>query len=439
MDPDTESLIDGGLDDRTSSFRSRQMRRNSNTTSKVPPIVGFSVAMNVVFFLLLLATIVVAILAIIAVDNITDDMNEKRDHIDHCRNDQDSFGLLNKMFIGTSAGNKSTIYDEDDFQRLDLHFTPPASVKGRPVWLYGHDQIWVPDTTNNVIDIYIAGSLFLLKTINTSTTANSIPACFSPSMTSYHPNAGRNGRGQVWVSCGTTNATHGWAVFDPEEQKKIAFIPKSSSLDDFIPYDVTTGKLYTVVSLVNNTLTAINGNVIQISNRNFVTTLISQNFGLRPKLSYAGNADSHLYISDYYNNEVHKVNFTSFSIEHTWTGVVTPIDLSTSPSEDTLVVISDTDSTLYAFGTYGPSYPDLLGTPYVLTLLTPQQILYSLDGTEIFITNADTSDFVTVLTELDFAAVTFTEQTMSSAVNSKYLTNIALTCWCSTCHLFRRN
>jgi len=391
----------------------------------------FVITIMIIMFFSALAIIGFSTASIVETQKVQDKIDYTISKIGTCNQEQKPLSQNEKIFIGSISGNQTSILDTSTSRQLRLNHKNDLTSRGRPAWVIAQNEIWIPDTALNKIDVYQSLSMNLIYSFSTLNNQSHVP-CYGPSFTSYHPLAGPLRRGQVWVSC--TTALYGWAVYDPETYTYITFVPLPVSLGPFVPYDIATGQYLTIVSLKNTSATG-NANLIQYNNTSFLPVLISQTVGHWPLLSYSGNSDSFLYVSSYYAQEAYKINFTSLLIEHTWTSIPTAFGITTDPTDTYLYVTEAGSSFLHVFSTSN-GYAEATLSPYTVNIPNPVQVKTNLNGKRLFITN-NSSDSLTSIYDIkntDDSLLFF--QNILTGSGSFFLTNNAITCVCELCQYF---
>ena len=423
-------------DDDNDSYYSKY----ENSSSKSSSFFSTNFIYKSIMFLTVLTiamTIAFLLADLILNQNIKSNIDSTLNKITKCIDQLVPYNQNEKIFIGSLTGNKTDIIDAQNLKQLKLTHKNQTTNQGRPSWVSSQNQMWIPDTTQNKIDIYESLTMNLVYTIHTDQSTTHSP-CLGPAITSYHPLAGSLSRGQVWISCteGSSLSETGWAVYDPLTYTYIVFIPfPAVTFADFEVYDIAVGQYHTVVSL-KNTSAVSNSNLIQFNNINFSPTIIDQQVGTWPLLSYMGKNDSALYVSSYYAQSVYKLNFTSLVIEHQWDNIVTAYGITTDPYENLLYVLDVDDDYIYIFETNGPNYAEISGSPITTNLSNPLQIITSMDGTKIFITNNSTNNMVSVYQSIYSTNIPTFIQNIPTESDSFYLTNNAINCVCNLCAYF---
>lgn len=391
----------------------------------------FITMVMIIMFFSVLAIIAFSTASIVETQKVQDKIDYVISKIGTCNQQQNELSQNEKMFIGTILNNQTSILDISSSRQLRLNHKNDLTSRGRPVWVISQNEIWIPDTALNKIDVYQSLSMNLIHSFSTLNNQTYLP-CYGPSFTSYHPLAGPLSKGQVWVSC--TSEPYGWAVYDPETYTYITFVPLPISLGPFVPYDVATGQYFTVVSLKNTSETG-NANLIQYNNSNFLPVLIAQTVGHWPLLSYTGNSDSFLYVSSYYAQEAYKINFTSLIIEHTWPSIPTAFGITTDPTDTYLFVTEAGSSFLHVYLTSN-DYSETSLSPYTLDIPNPVQVKTNLNGEKLYITNNSSNSLTSIydINNVDNSLSFFRNVVTGSG--SFFLINNAITCVCELCQYF---
>lgn len=380
-------------------------------------------------FYILLSILGVSIAGIVENQKVLDNINYAVSKIGTCNQQEQNTFQNEKIYVGRISGNQTSIIDAKDSTQLRLNHKYTSSSSGRPVWLTAQNEMWIPNSLNNSIDVYQSTTMTLLTSF---TTIGSTFQCHSPFWTSYHPLAGNLKTGQVWVSC--TSDVLGWAVFDPNTYTFVTFIELSTLLGPFVPYDIAVGEFFTVVSL-KNTSAVGNSNLIQYNNNNFLPVTISSSVGHWPLLSYSGNADSFLYVTSFYAQEAYKINFTSLSIEHTWTSIPDAYGITTDPTDSYVYITEISSSSIHIYETYSP-YNELSFSPVTSNLSNPLMIKTDINGNKLYITNNSTDSMTSVYNIQSQDKTLLFVENIPTGNGSYFLTNNAINCVCELCNYF---
>ena len=382
---------------------------------------------------LLIAVIAVAFLITVLIQNsdVVDRMTNRASKIGTCHGEINPFDQNEKIYVGRVQGNQTSIVSVDSFsQQFRINHVDLPTVRGRPVWLTRQNEVWIPNTDLDTIEIYESTTMNLKTIISTQNSGNLVP-CFSPQFTGYHPYAGQFYRGQVWVSC--IGSPQGWAVFDPFTRSYEAFVPLPLTFGPYMPYDIAVGQAVTVVSLLNTSVTT-NANLIQYSNINFLPTILSQVVGHSPLLAYAGQTDSFLFVSSFYANAAYKLSFQTLIVEYTWVNITEPWGIATDPVAEALLYVVESGLNNVRVFLVGSPYFEFPFSPIPTPVDRPANIRASLREDHIYVTSF-VNDTLTAVYEVDPNTGTPNDPSVIvTGSGSFYLTNNAINCICELCY-----
>lgn len=242
-------------------------------------------------------------------------------------------------FIGIGGYNQSTIIDTESDQQIHL-LRPIGYTSGGSVYVSKQGEIWDinanPGAGGTNIGIFET-------TTNVKRTEISLPIqCVGSDYDiAYHPLAGQEKRGQVWVSC---DAGDIWAVYDPASRTllKTIELPQLYKDLDYELFEIVVGEDFAVASLLNTT-SAGSGVLIQ-----FATTaeiVANRSVGPIPHLWYQGACDSKLYVASEFDGTLLALDFDTLVTEQTSVGLDSPVFVTTDPSERFVYVLNGTSST----------------------------------------------------------------------------------------------
>lgn len=414
-------------------MRMVELKNNPYWNTDILPTETWRQMLIFMFILITLTTIGFTIVVLIQNSYVIQDINTRASKTGKCFQQIDKLSEQSSMWIGRTMANQTTVLpissDPTFLQNLYInHVFEPIS-RGRPVWLSRQNEVWIPNTFENTIEVYESTTLNLITIISTISPSDILP-CYHPNITSYNPYAGDFERGQVWVSC--MGSILGWSVYDPFERTRIAFVSLPPSFGPFIPYDIVTGEFYTVVSLLNTSIT-FNANVIQYNNSNFLPTILSQVIGPAPLLYYFGLPDSFLFISSYYSDSVYKLNFNSLIVEHVWTNISRPMGISMDPSQSLIYVAESGSNQIRTFYSGNP-YFEFFFSPQSSIVQEPAILKSSVSGFYMFLTSlVNTSNTVMFSIGSNSGELIYRD-ILETGVGSYYLEPNAIDCLCSLCY-----
>lgn len=381
---------------------------------------------------ILIAIIANAFLITVLIQNsqVIGRMENRAKKIGTCNSEINLFDQNEVMYVGRTQTNQTTVVANAlTFQQFRINHKMTPSDRGRPIWLSRQNEVWIPNTDLDTIEIYQSVTMNLKEVISTTDSGNLIP-CFAPKTGGYHPIAGQFYRGQVWVSC--VGSIPGWAVFDPFTRAYEAFIPLPLSFGPFTPYDVAVGQLFTVVSLLNTSITT-NANLIQFSNINFLPTILSQAVGGSPILAYRGHTDSFLFVSSFYDDKVYKMSFSTLVIEYTWVNITQPWGLISDTVVEALLYVVESGTNSIRVFLIGSPYFEFPFSPIATPVDQPAYFQPTLRGEHFFLTSL-VNDSITTVFSTSPNGIPENPILMETGPGSFYLTNNAITCLCELCY-----
>ncbi len=381
---------------------------------------------------ILIAVIANAFLITVLIQNsqVVGRMENRAKKIGTCHSEINPFDQNGVMYIGRTTTNQTTVVSNGIIlQQFRINHKMTPSERGRPIWLSRQNEVWIPNTDLDTIEIYQSVTMNLKEVISTTDSGNLIP-CFAPKTGAYHPIAGQFYRGQVWISC--VGSIPGWAVFDPFTRSYEAFIPLPLSFGPFTPYDVVVGQALTVVSLLNTSITT-NANLIQFSNINFLPTILSQAVGGSPILAYRGHSDSFLFVSSYYDDKVYKMVFSTLVIEYTWVNISQPWGLISDTIVEALLYVVESGTNNIRVFLIGSPYFEFPSSP-IPTPVDRPAYLQSTIREEFFFLTSLVNDSLTTVYETSTTGMPKNPILIDTGPGSFYLTNNAVTCLCELCY-----
>lgn len=335
--------------------------------------------------------------------------------------------------IGVSIGsaeNLTALVATNTLQQLEVVQPSLLGVAGRSAWVSRRDELWVPDAANNLIYIYQTLTWNLLHTI-------SAPGCLSPKFSAYHPRAGVEGRGQVWLSC---TGSDSWQAFDPDSREMLVSIPLSASYASaYDPYDVRVGSEYVVFSL-QNTTGPMSGVLLQYSTINFTPTASFAGLGPSNLLWYEGDPNSFLYVSSFYTDEIFKIDFSDLSVLTT-ASVPEPTGITADVYERFVYAVSGTSNgTGSIYGFEAVALAPLGASPYDAPTDGASDIITDVGVSRLLVTFADSvsDNMLTAIYTFDKIGgdLTFYD-TLPTGAQSTGMTRLSNACQCNFCELWK--
>ncbi len=334
--------------------------------------------------------------------------------------------------IGVMDNNQTTLLEPITTQQIILR-QGGTGRDGRPVWLSKEGEMWVPDQTDNVIYVYDALTWEHLDVISLPT---SPVACTGPAFSSYHPFAGDDNRGQVWVSCTTSDSI---AVYDGPTRTFLVALPLSPALAPiYDPYDIRVGNQYASLSLLNTSSSPGDGRVLQYNTGGPSAFMVSRSTGVGaiPQMWYEGNPDSRLFVTSMAEEELSKLNFQTLDAEYTCVGVTGATGVVTDPFERYVYVTDSTsaDGVGAIFGFETSTCTILPDAPYDAAYAAPMGIMSDFTGHRIITTHpeSDQSDFSTLYNVNKDNGDLGIFKTIVTGPEGNAVTRFAVTCPCDS-------
>lgn len=329
-----------------------------------------------------------------------------------------------------SAANMTALLATNTIQQLDLIQPSPLAAAGRSAWVSRRDELWVPDVANNQVYIYKTLTWDLLGSI-------SLTGCVAPEFAAYHPLAGVERRGQVWISC---TGSDEWQAFDPDSRENLVIIPMSASYAaDYDPFDVRVGADFVVFSLANTT-GPMSGVLLQYSTLTFTPTASFAGIGPNNWLWYEGDPNSFLYASSFYTDEVAKIRFSDLSVLAT-ASVPAPTGVTADVYERFVYVASGSSNgtgSIYGFDAVGLG--SLPASPYDAPSDGAVDVITDVGVSRLMASFPDSStdDMLTAIYTMDKVSgdlILF--DTVVAGVESSGMTRLSNACQCDFCELWK--
>ena len=392
---------------------------------------GFRRFLIALFILMALVSVAFLITLLIQNSEVVSRLTNRANKIGTCHGEINPFAQNPHIYVGRTQSNQTTVVSDGAlFQQFRINHVRTPSERGRPIWLTRQNEVWIPNTDQDIIEIYQSATMNLKEVISTQNSGDLLP-CFEPKTGGYHPTAGQFYRGQVWVSC--VGSIPGWAVFDPFTRKYEAFVPLPLSFGPFTPYDVAVGESLTVVSLLNTSITT-NANLIQYSNTNFLPTILSQVVGHSPLLLYNGHSDSFLFVSSFYANEVYKLSFQTLILEYTWVNISEPWGMTTDPLPEALLIIAESGLNQLRIFLIGSPYFEFSYSPVITPIDNPANLKYNFPTNQLYVTSFTNDSLITIFETDPSMGAPINPFTMDTGPGSFYLADNAITCICDLCY-----
>jgi len=289
--------------------------------------------------------------------------------------------------VGVSGDNLTTVINVNDNQQMLLR-KPKYYTSGGQVYVSKQNELWDInanfDINGNTIYIYETTTWKLRQRLK-------LPdyCAFGNYDISYHPEAGIEKRGQVWLSC---DASEVWVVYDPASRMLLTKIELPLIyVPDYTLFEITVGENYAVASLTNTT-DAVPGLLLQFSTENAMVTA-SRSIDPLPHLWYRGNKNSNLYVASQLTGEMYVLNYQTLMLEQTALNVGEPISLITDTEEMVVYLLNanSTDGTDSISAYYTRDITTSLpASPYTTPHGPPKDISINSDDSNVVVSYSST-------------------------------------------------
>jgi len=263
--------------------------------------------------------------------------------------------------VGVQDNNRTSLIFGDSHQQIDLQ-NPQQYTSGGQVHVSKQGELWDLNAASgfggNVITIYETTTWVQRDVI-------SLPiACAAGNYDiAYHPEAGAENRGQVWVSCEPSNI---WVIFDPASRVVLTTINLPGIYTpEYSLFEIVVGKDHAVASLQNST-SGGTGILLQLSTNTGEITA-SKSVGALPHLWYRGDCDSRLYVVSELDEVLYAIDYDTLVTEQTSVAVGQGIAVTTDSYERFVYVVDGSSvggvDSIRGFETYDITL-ELPASPY---------------------------------------------------------------------------
>lgn len=294
--------------------------------------------------------------------------------------------------VGVTDDNMTDLIYADSCQQLQIQ-KEQGYTSGGQVYVSKQGELWDLNAATllggNTITIYESTTWVERDKINLP-----VGCVGSNYDMSYHPLAGLDNRGQVWISCDANDVL---VVYDPATRTLLSTIDLPDIYEpDYSFLEVVVGEDYAVASLINTT--SAPGMLLQFSTEEMVVTA-QKSLGAIPHLWYYGKCSSRLYVVSELDEVLYAINFETLVTEQTSVSVGAGISVTTDPYERFVYLIDGNSvggvNSIRGFTTSDITI-ELSGSPYSTPIADPFDLAIghnAVDAVVTYLSNNTISKF----------------------------------------------